>query len=707
MRALRLALVALFFATVAHAQVNMAPLGPLAGSSGGGGGAPGSSSMQVFNVTGAAGNGTTDDQGPINTALTACGAAGGGWVVLSNGRYLVDTVGLTVPSRCIVYCPVPLLGNANPTNYSSVPYGVILNSAQTITMSKNSGWQGCPVLQKAMVNSSAWADYPSLTQRDTLNLVATFAGNGFTFSANDVQIRDTFIGGFTLAVNGNTSGTARLQMDHVNIDATKCLLLDNSHDISRLTHVECFPFMTSGFTNAQTSFNISNIANNGSGLYRVTLGTTSAIPVTGDTVWISQTVVGPQSVQARKWVITVIDTTHFDLQSSPGTGSFTTTGNTSNLSTTVCGLLSTASIGVGQGITGTGIPGSTTVTFISPNGGCLGLSNAATATNSGTTLTFADTAYSSGGTANLDASFRTGIGMEFTNSEGIIGQDLFSFGHSNGYHAGTGMTWLSCSGCWTDGPFNNDVTIVSLLIDSTAKGTTWAGGRLNNTAIQVNSSSAFAAGTFTGINMDSTASNWMPVIEMDQGIATFTGNTSSNGNGFYVIQDAISSATFVGNSLEGRFAFQTITGPAKVNAIANNTLTTSYAGTVNGKNQQWILGGGGANCANGQGANCSIQMGGPQVDLASGVTAMVNSGSATFSGNQHLLVLTAGAGITTYTINLPGIATAGQWLRIYIQQTITGLTMGGTTSTGMPTNPTAGWYDCFSTSTSAYVCGSG
>jgi hypothetical protein len=666
--------------------------------------------FRVFNVAayGAVGDGTTDDQGALNSALTACGSAGGGAVLLGAQRYLIDSVGLTVPSRCIVYCPAPLLGNASPTNYQTAKFAVILNSAVTITMSSGSSWQSCPVLQKAYVNNAAWGDYPNLTQRDTLNLVASFAGTGFTWAVGDVIVRDTLIGGFAVGISA-TAHSARTRLDHVNIDATKCLLLDGSHDISRLSHVECFPFMVGGFANAQTSLNISGIANNGSGLYRVTLSATSTLPVTGDTVWISQTVVGPQSVQARHWTITAVDSTHFDLQGSQGTGSLTTTANTANGSKTVTTLSSTANIGVGQTVTGTGIPGATTVAWIAPNGNDIGISNAATANGTGVTLTFTDTAYASGGSVSWDAAWRNDIGMEFTNSEGIIGLDLFSFGHVTGFHLGTGMNWFSCSGCWNDGPVNPDVAAASVLADSTAKGTTWMGGRLNNTAVRLNSSSGFSTGAFTGINMDSTANNWIPVIEMDQGSATFTGNTSTNGQGVYLFKDAITGATLVGNTLTGLLATETPGGiGTKLQSIGNAFTNTNYAGVAFLKNQQVQIGGGGANCVNANGPACSIQFGGPQVDLALSQVTMTNAGSNSPSGNSHLNYYHATGTITSYTINLPAAGNVGQVIDLFFDAAVTTLTMGGATSTGMPASiPANTWYRCLANTVASWVCGQG
>lgn len=68
---------------------------------------------------------------------------------------------------------------------------------------------------------------------------------------------------------------------------------------------------------------------------------------------------------------------------------FTLSCNTTNTSTTVT-TASTANIYLNQPISGTGIPGGATVVSIDPNGTDFVISSAATATNTGVTLTFSD-----------------------------------------------------------------------------------------------------------------------------------------------------------------------------------------------------------------------------------------------------------------------------------------------------------------------------
>lgn len=552
----------------------------------------GNSPLNVINLTGAAGDGVSDDTAAVTAALSSCSSAGGGWVVPGPHRYLINSANLMVPSGCVLFCPAPLQGRSGAVNFGTLPYSFILNPSFSITMANNSGWYGCSLISKPVAQSTAWSDLPTPTLRDLLNLGAAFSGVGISWSASDVTIRDALIAGFATGLNG-TAATARTRLDHVNLDDTACLHMDNSHDISRLSHVECWPFVTTNYSNSFPTFAISNIANNGSGLYRVTLSSATSIPQTGDTVWISNGFTGPQSVQANHWTITFIDTTHIDLQGSAGTGSVTPTGNVTSGSFVISNMSSMRNVGRGETITGTGIPGATTVTWVSPSGNDIGISNAATATNTGVTLTITDTAYSSGGTVNYDANYRTGIGFEFQNSEGIESNDLFQFDHSPGFHLGTGMAWFGCVNCWNDGQWV-DNTYRGILVDGTSKGTTWAGGRLNGETIVVNSTAALDPHIFTGVQLDALANpNNTPMIEVDQGAAIFNGLSSNNGSGFYLIKDAVTQVVDNGNNLQGSFQFETTNGQTKLSTSVTNltyALTQSGIGAPAGTMANYVAG---------------------------------------------------------------------------------------------------------------------
>lgn len=72
---------------------------------------------------------------------------------------------------------------------------------------------------------------------------------------------------------------------------------------------------------------------------------------------------------------------------------FTQTGNTTNTSTIVTNLDSSVRPRPGMTVTGTGIPASTTVVSVDRSASTMVISNAATATNTGVTLTFSGDAY--------------------------------------------------------------------------------------------------------------------------------------------------------------------------------------------------------------------------------------------------------------------------------------------------------------------------
>lgn len=77
---------------------------------------------------------------------------------------------------------------------------------------------------------------------------------------------------------------------------------------------------------------------------------------------------------------------HNDLTTSLNR-TLTPTGDTTNTSTTIKNMSSVSGIFPGMSITGTGIPANTTVTRVDPVALSLLVSNAATATNTGVTLT--------------------------------------------------------------------------------------------------------------------------------------------------------------------------------------------------------------------------------------------------------------------------------------------------------------------------------
>lgn len=464
-------------------------------------------SSGIYNVDlyGAVGNGSTDDRAAFAAALAACSAGGGGTVLVGPKRYLIDTVGLSVPTGCQLVCPAPMQTRSTPTQpVSTVKYAIIVNPAFTVTLLGDSSTSGCSYLQKNV------ASLTPATTRDFLNQQAAFTGNGITLGGGDISIRDTFIGGFTWGIipGGETAGslvpaggatnTARLRLDHVNIDATNCVWLDQSHDVSTYSAVTCVPYLSSGFETVTgvtgPTYTITGIADNGAGLYRVTCSaacasatTTSSLIQTGDIVIIDgSSMVGAQSTRSNRWVATFVDATHIDLQGSSSAAKVIT-GTTISGNPGVTTLTSTTNIGsknwvgtdTGPTITDSAgsIPGGTKVNGVAPGSSGLVLSANATGSTAGDTLTITDTAWASGGTIRISALARRGVAFYFTNSEFFSCHYCFAFGHDVGFKIGTGMDEWDCSNCMTDHT-GNDPSTISIWISSASvtQGVRFTGG---------------------------------------------------------------------------------------------------------------------------------------------------------------------------------------------------------------------------------------
>ena len=170
--------------------------------------------------------------------------------------------------------------------------------------------------------------------------------------------------------------------------------------------------------------------------------------VTGNVVSIQG--VGGFTGANGQWTITVIDSTHIDLQGSNSTPP-TLTGTDTSGNLVIQALSSVANVAVGQNISGTGIPASTTVSAFSPVTGELVLSALATSTNAATTLTITNSAYTSGGTVVLDTDARTGDAFTFTNSEALSCVSCFQYDHTIGFHVGTAAKWTKLINPDSDG----------------------------------------------------------------------------------------------------------------------------------------------------------------------------------------------------------------------------------------------------------------
>ncbi|MBE9605326.1 hypothetical protein IAI18_10650 [Acetobacteraceae bacterium H6797] len=270
---------------------------------------------------GAVGNGTTDDTAAIQAAIDAAAAStnGIGVVLLGPKRYLIDSAEL------IIKAGVTLRGQGDPggwrinVNYSAVPYALIVNPAYTIRLRRNSTLENCAILRKGMTTPTS--------VRTGLDAVKAFAGTGVCMgdgttgssgtNGTDSSLRRLLILGFETGIR--CAGSSRVRISDITGDCTNGLWLGNNYDISHIQRVNWHPLVTTGMSWTGTSYTLTNVTNNGNGLFRVTTSSAHALQ-TGDIVNVYG-VTGATAANGR-WIATVIDATTIDLQGSTASGTY-------------------------------------------------------------------------------------------------------------------------------------------------------------------------------------------------------------------------------------------------------------------------------------------------------------------------------------------------------------------------------------------------
>lgn len=361
-------------------------------------------------------DGVTDDTSKFVAAFANCAANGGGTVLYGPYQYLLDSADLVIPPGCFLRGGNLNLGQRTAQNYNTAPYTLVLNPAYTIKVSARAGLERVLIRRKGMT--------PPANVRDVINTVNAFSGTAVTCAGNDCDMVDSMIVGFSTGFY--STGWGRPVLRNVYIDATSCVNIDNAHDVARFDNVHCFPFATVNLGYNVTTYAVSNAVDNGSGSYRLTLPTHAL--VTGDVVNVYQ-LGGAQSTQNR-WTVTVINSTTVDLQ---GSALSTTTTGTWASGAASMSVASVNNIAIGQTVTGTNIPGGTTVTYIYPEKKLVFLSASTTGAGSGASVTFADTAYTTGGSLTVNGNRRTGPAFTLSNSETAASNSCFTFGHDTGF----------------------------------------------------------------------------------------------------------------------------------------------------------------------------------------------------------------------------------------------------------------------------------
>ncbi|PZW37001.1 hypothetical protein C8P66_14811 [Humitalea rosea] len=270
---------------------------------------------------GAVGNGTTDDVAPIQAAIDAAAAAGGGLVRLGARRYLIAAADLDVKAN-VTLTGGAVGGQREAASYASAPFALVVDPARTIRMRRGARLDGLAVLRRGLT--------PPTTVREAFAAVAAFAGTAVTVGSGigasggdgaDTRIERLLIIGFDRAIVSDYN--ARVQIRDVLGDNRNGVFMSRAYDIARIHGVHFWPFVTGNLPGISlVSNSIANITSSG-GLIRVTTSAAHQL-ATGDLV--NLTAVGGVPNANGRFAVTVISSTVVDLQGSSFAGAFTSGG---------------------------------------------------------------------------------------------------------------------------------------------------------------------------------------------------------------------------------------------------------------------------------------------------------------------------------------------------------------------------------------------
>jgi hypothetical protein len=391
---------------------------------GAGTGAPQDCNLQVSIASGTFSDFSHDDAPAIQSALNAVGS--GGWVLLNPSQPYWAQTAITIPTGVTLGCASPPEKQHNSgTNYTSDGCAIYLAPNNPIT--NNGNLINARIYQDNIHFAGQPATIHAL-KTITLNFAST--GTGVINAGIDAVIQDVAIAGFNLGISDTT--TNRGSIRHVLIETQNCIKYGTVGDFLKGLDIECWPFYSANRDFFQVG--ISNIANNGSGLWRITLSSAlTETCVNGDEYYIggNGAISLPQGALGNH-IITCVDSTHVDesdSQVSPNPTGTTTTG-----SFYVTGLSSLNGLFAGETFTGTCFTGTRTVKMLMPTESALVSDAAATSTGS-CSLTFASQAFSSAGTPLLmfdGSGGQHGIGIEFTGS-GFLANNVYVWAHDTAF----------------------------------------------------------------------------------------------------------------------------------------------------------------------------------------------------------------------------------------------------------------------------------
>jgi hypothetical protein len=270
--------------------------------------------LHLKDFTGSDPTGVADSTTAINFAASYLGSRGGGLLDLSDGIWLANSANISLPEGVVLTGPWRNPGEVTNSDYSAKKGRIILGAAYTISCAgASSGVEGLIITRSGLIAPTS--------MRQALDVAAAFAGTAITFNNHDCWASNLLILGFGTAIYCHSFERPHVQW--VSGDCTNGLDFNFVTDMDHVRSCHFWPFMATHKTFTKL-WNVSGAVNNGAGLIR--LITAVAHPfVTGDTVTV-QGIVGTTEANDQRWTVTVIDSTHLDLQGSTFTNAYTSGG---------------------------------------------------------------------------------------------------------------------------------------------------------------------------------------------------------------------------------------------------------------------------------------------------------------------------------------------------------------------------------------------
>lgn len=259
---------------------------------------------------GATGKGLVDDTAALQAADAL--ALANNWIVKATETYLVlGALTITADWEFSGWC-----GGAR-TSYLNQPGSLILSTSQTVTQVGNSSIKGCYFQAQNLTAPTSF--------RNAVAMANAFAGTAVTMTGQDPLIEDCFFAGFNLAIyaNGTSSLLRRPRIRTCCGDCNQLISVNTCADIFTINDAEAMCYMTEDSGHAYVVYTITNVANNGVGLIRITTSGNTSF-ATGDLVW-GVGIVGATEANGR-WTATVINPTTIDLQGSTFTSAYVSGG---------------------------------------------------------------------------------------------------------------------------------------------------------------------------------------------------------------------------------------------------------------------------------------------------------------------------------------------------------------------------------------------